>query len=355
MSEYAHSLRIPAEMLGLSLPTDLQTLLLRVCLVDAAEVRPEWERWAAATPRAKYVLGGRAGVKRVLALLYWGAQRQGIVLEKELGTYLRAACLREQVRFETVRAVCGEALGCLAARGVVALVLKGVMAAETLYPEAWLRHCHDLDLLVPEEQLDAAAGALREAGFEPRESARPPHGSVALVHGSGFPVSLHTQLFRAAAFNAGLADIWRRSVAASLAGAPVRLLPPADTLVHLLVHAATTGSRISPCWAADAWFLIARRPDLDWERVVALATGHRALPLALTWEYLARRLAVPAPAPVLENLRAQAVAAGPLSREAARLAVVLSAQVWPLGVLRRCGGWRQRLVAAWWLGRSILR
>jgi len=346
MMGYEPQRQVPlADVMRLVLPAELQTQLLRVCLLSGPEVRQGWEKWG----QTKHVLGdSRYGLKRLLALLYHGLMRNQIPLEKELQTYLRSAYVHEQSRTEVVRRACREALVCLAERDMPAVVLKGMMAAETVYPEACLRHCHDLDLLVAPGRRDAAAHALVEAGFRPAAAPRGgPEPARVLEHGCGFPVSLHANLFRLVPYNLGLDDVWQRLVTVTVAGVQAQALSPADNLVHICGHAATVGSR-SPAWAADAWFLISRHPELDWDRVLrSAAAGHLALPLLVTLEYLVAALDAPVPWRVLEALRAHAASAGSVSREATLAAALLSTRGRPFELLKSSQGRRRFQVARW--------
>lgn len=51
-------------------------------------------------------------------------------------------------------------------RGISAIVLKGIWLSERLYRNAGIRATSDIDLLIKPEQIEAAAAALRELGFD---------------------------------------------------------------------------------------------------------------------------------------------------------------------------------------------
>src|SRR5581483_4511994 len=64
-----------------------------------------------------------------------------------------------------VRHLAAQALAALAAAGTTAYAARGVALAATVY-ESWsLRHCHDVDILVPAAEQERAVRALAGAGF----------------------------------------------------------------------------------------------------------------------------------------------------------------------------------------------
>lgn len=286
-----------------ALPGPLQTRALRVALRLDPAAREDWERWVQATPGLKYVLGAdRKGVKRILALIYHGLRRNEAGMDPETRTYLRTAYARERTRTEVVRRITRELLELFRTAGIPNLVLKGMLAAETVYPEASLRHCHDLDLWIAPADTKDAGRVLAEAGYR----ANPDFPNV-FQHASGFPVSLQHRLFRAGAPKDNPTPP-SPSQQAEIAGVSAAVLCPEQNLAHICAHAATTGSRISPCWVADAWYLIERETVLDWNRVIA--GRHLALPLSITLGYLADRLGAPVPRDILQQVRDRANGAG---------------------------------------------
>jgi hypothetical protein len=313
-----------------ALPSRNQTLLLRTCLCFSGAARASWEEWLRGTSRpGDRLRDSRGGFKRLVPLLGYQLRQQGIHVDPELASHLRAARVREQLRAESVRDLCRLILTPLAAQSIPAVVLRGVMAAHTLYASPGLRHCHDLDLLIAPEHLDAAARVLKTERYSmvtPR----------VWRHESGFPVMLHHTLFRIAAFNRNLGDITLNTVSATIAGAPATLLSPEANLVHLCGHASTTGSQVTPNWAADAWLLLHRHPEIQWRQVIEWASrGTLALALSVTLGYLAAELDAPIPPAVLDAVKD---AARRQPRRAAWFAALRSVEGRPLALLRSSRG-----------------
>jgi hypothetical protein len=103
-------------------------------------------------------------------------------------------------------------------------------------------------------------------------------------------------------------------------GCPVLIPSAADSLIHVCVHASYCSSRHSLRWISDAWFILDRNIDLDWDYLVGWGVrGRMALPLWITLSYLAQELDAPVPAAVLENLRSAAANTKRIGRQLALL------------------------------------
>jgi hypothetical protein len=234
--------------------------------------------------------------------------------------------------------------------GVAAVVLGGPALAETAYPEAALRHCHDVDVLVRSDELSRAADLLGPHGFTRPASRRHGASGVALRHASGLTVALHDAPFRVPYYRLPFDDVWGRGRVGMVAGVPARVPSPADQLVHVCGHASCAPSRVSLQWACDAWGVI-ERADVDWDLVLDVAARARlAVPLSVMLDYIAGALDAPIPATVLRALARVASDRDAEEIDAALLGVVLG----PRSQLRRAFAlapdWRTRVR----LGRMIV-
>jgi hypothetical protein len=311
--------RLPlAGPLALLLPGGRQTLLLRSALLPPARAREAFDTWQGTGTASTWELAEREGGRLLGPLIASKLAGNGGAGEARAWTYLRAALLRETLRARRLREISAAALRALRDAGIPVVLLRGVAAAETVYAEPALRHCNDLDLLVPRPDLDAAGPALAGVGFRSGLPASMSHTTRGFVHESGMPVALHTDLFRTPHYNRGLERVLARIRQADVLDTSVRLLAPADQLLHLLLHAATDASRTRLLWASDAWLTIHAESRLDWDAFLAEATGRgAALPLAIMLRYLADDLAAPVPPPVLDALQARAAQATRVDKEVA--------------------------------------
>jgi hypothetical protein len=274
----------------------------------------------------------------------------GAAVDARLQTYLRTAALREELRTREYRKICHAVLVSLSHEEIDTIVLQGAALGETAYPRPDLRHSHDIDLLIQRQDFRRAAPVMEGLGFR----ASGPGGITDSVphrhvHESQLPLVLHEGLFHVPHHNVMPSEVWERAPIRTILDASVRVLSPADQLVHTCAHAASGWHRGSLVWVTDAWFALASAPHLDWDVVVDRAVRIRAaLQVYVTLEYLANELTAPVSPPCLERLRREAEITDRLTREVA-LFGIWSGRGAKLGrALRASHGWRDRLVILIW-------
>ena len=306
------------EALATVLPNAERTLLLRACLRDDADA---WERWRARTGGLSAALREGRAPRGLAPLLHDAVRRAGLPADPSTLTLLRTAAVREELRAGAVERAAAQVVTALAAVGIEPVVTGGPALAATAYESPALRHRHDLDLLVGEQELERAAAALG--------------------NGSELRVRLHTQLVGRRGFGEPPAPRTRRF---DFGGARACTLAREELLLHVCVRAVCRAQPAALVWAADAWQLLARAPGLDWQRLLATATASRTeLPLAAALRYLARELDAPVPPQVLGELVAAAGRADAPARDAAR---ALARQARRRGPLRRRLAFLSRPLAA---------
>jgi len=148
---------------------------------------------------------------------------------------LKQAWLNVQ-RYQDLALVLGE----LDRARIPALVLKGGYLAVAVYGDPALRHMDDVDLLVPEDQINAAFRRLSrftgEAAADSPSGLSEFHDAAVLVGRTGF--ELHWALESAASgFAIDTPALFRRArVFAPVPGLEARTLSPEDMLLHLCLH-----------------------------------------------------------------------------------------------------------------------
>jgi hypothetical protein len=315
----------PAEpfLLGVveaALPTQVQTLLLKACVLPGDDGRVALETWlrqpGAIAPDA---IGGSLAQGRLLGpLLLWSIERHGVQVPAALLTYLRAAAAREDRRAAAVREIAHGIFALLARDGISSLALKGAALAEMGYPHPGLRHTHDVDVMVEARHLGHAADLIGRSGFVTEPEHRDANGVPRLfTHPSGLPVALHRWIFSVQPFAEPLEeDVWRRAVPGP---GRSRALSPADALLHVCVHAMMHPQRSTLVWVSDAWFMLERGPAPDWSTLMSAASRcGAALPLFAALRYLARELDAGIPAEVMAEVSRLASES---TREASELAL----------------------------------
>ncbi len=220
----------------------------------------------------------------------------------------------------------GQVLSALEAVGIPTLVLKGPALALTIYPDPALRIIGDLDLLVRREQVEQAMAALRELGYETPDRGLPYPVAYLTRFGRHLQLQRHEragplelevhwtligELWAGAVTAIDVEGLWARATPLQGQGWEACQLSPADTLVHLALHATLMhgftelGLRVY----VDVDRLVrhhtsAKQAGAFWAQAIALARAGRLATTLYTTLALARDLlGTPLPASVLAALR----------------------------------------------------
>ena len=292
-------------------PTPFQELLLKAALLKTDTALQSWNEWFAQDGLERMDNGSY----RLLPLVYRNLESLGYqdpVLMKLKGVNRRAWCENHMV-FRRMAPV----LATLRRAGIATLLLKGAALTLLHYRDFGLRPMQDLDILVPEEQaLDVVAlleaegwrrntlssVALGEFFLSYRHSAdftRPPHERI----------DLHWHVLLQACYRDADEPFWQASVPVEFEGERTRALCPTDQLLHACVHGVVWNPVPPLRWVADASCVLGSS-DIDWYRVLDLATRFRVVPaLRDSLRYLVKTLDAPVPQEVLQRLDSTPVTA----------------------------------------------
>lgn len=332
------------------LPGREESWLLRAVLHRGGSAADAWRRFSSSVDDLPALFrtdtGGR---KRLSPLLLDSIRANRLPADPGLLTILRTAWLREELRAEAYHGIADEVYDALSGAGVPFLVLKGAALAWTAYPEPCLRHAHDIDLLLPAARVPEAASLLAGRGWTGEQPAPGGQGTV-LHHQSGLPVRLLHRSYRAAFYRSSFAALHERSRTVPLGGSPSVAVPsPADQLAHALGHASYCPGRSTLVWAADAWMIVHRTPDLDWDAFVeAVGDARLDLPMAVVMRYLVDVLELPLPAGVMAELERRASGVGPLGRDVALYGARQTRGAHAALTSRLRPGWSDRLTLLRW-------
>ena len=311
----SHAGRVPPplDLLVGILPAVDQTDFLLACLTPPPQAIAAWRRWRARHVPTEWLAGRNEGLKGLSALLASSLLAADAPLDNGDAAWLRAALFHEERRSRKFRMILGEVLAALAADGVPFLLAKGVAVAETVISRPWLRHSHDVDLLVASGRMGDAARTLRRAGLSEGPAWA---GGRSLVHPKGLPIALHTRPIAPPLPGPTIEDLATRAERLSVLGVMVSVPAADDLLLHVCGHAVTSASRRTARWVCDAHEIVLRRPHLDWPRLLATAAGSGlAAPLAITLGYLADVIGTPVPTTIREELGRAITRASSLERE----------------------------------------
>ncbi|MFN7835850.1 MAG: nucleotidyltransferase family protein [Burkholderiaceae bacterium] len=173
----------------------------------------------------------------------------------------------------------------LNAHGIPSLALKGAYLARFAYPEPNIRWLRDLDLLVPEAQVQVAFDLLVSQGYRQATGGHAhTHGETSkhlpmLIGPEGLAVELHLRLL--SPHNADLVPVvpshfawdrlWSRRIERRVGETAVQFLCPTDLLLHLCLHATVEHHfNVGPLALADIVYLL-QDEAFDWEDFLSMA------------------------------------------------------------------------------------
>jgi hypothetical protein len=173
-------------------------------------------------------------------------------------------------------------LRALAARAELPLLLKGLLFADSYYPDPATRPMSDIDLVCAPGQQAALFEALEGLGFHPSDEHRPSPDGVTYMDRRGLVCDAHTRLrmFDGMPWE----QLTVRRELSKLRGLPVRSLEPNAMLAHLAVHMHGHLRELGLVllWLLDMAFVLRRHAaELDPERVRALCRDDAAFVLLL--------------------------------------------------------------------------
>ena len=194
--------------------------------------------------------------------------------------------------------------------GIPFATFKGPMLALQLYGDLALREYADVDLIVPERDMERAEQVLAARGYRNLQGDRAfrqaflrHQRQYALVREDlDAAIDLHWD-FTAdpLPFPLRPAEIWSRLAQVSLGGCSVPTLAGEELALLLAGHGTKEGWR-SLGWVCDFAMLVDRFPDLDWGRIHERARRNRAGNAVLLACAIAHRLLETPVPPVLGGL-----------------------------------------------------
>ena len=309
---------MPATLTGLLLAQAATGTPLATAPFFAATAPAEQER------QLQWLLQGGLG-----ALLQHATRDEPEALPARWRDALRAAELTARVRQAPLGESAIELIELCQGLGIEPILLKGVSVSEQLYPAPHLRPMSDIDVLLPQPQLEEVVYALtsESGGWELMDF----HARAGLHHGAplrhrarGTILELHRALFPDdSPLSVGRlfapAEVLARTVASSYRGRPVRRLPAELQLAYIAASWFNdmTELQVHPSFLPsvfDAAFLLRRfGAALDWATLRGwLDDGMAQGCLYALLAYLPRFGAAPAPQGFIKWLAGAQDVVGPL-------------------------------------------
>jgi len=231
--------------------------------------------------------------------------------------------------------IAGRVIRALRDHDIEPTVFKGVVLADSFYPDPGTRSMVDVDFLIRPGEGEAAARALGEVGFKDLHA---PSRRDAWSYGNRYGVLLdvhHTfRLFEGKDLESLTVNLKPRHIDLER----LRVWEPNAMFIHLVTHLEAHregfGYRLS--WLIDLGFLVQRwGTELDWYKLRALVRNERSLLMVIRLlRFLERELGVAVPAMIAPH--------GGTVRPLSLKAVLRSARLAPWG-LPRPRGWARLL------------
>lgn len=332
-----------SDTLQFLLPDGEETQILRSCIMEGRDAAAGWLSWKATRPDLERALSDEGTrLRPLLPLLHFNLTRSNVAIDDSALVVLRAASIWEERRLARIRLILAGMLEALRRESIRPVLMNGLAAAETVYPQSSLRHCHDVDLLIAPDELGRAVAILGRCEISPLKQARGMRRMVAMAHADGLPINLHLSPF-ARPLPASLElEMRARAPPLSVMGQSVSVLSPPDLLLHLAGW-FPEGGLTELAWVTDAAGLLKGfdQRGVDGDRLVRDAEAARlSLPLLVMLHYLSTKVSVRTEESILHRLAAMARRSSTASRDAL-LADVIKARP-KIGLMLRESGWRSR-------------
>jgi hypothetical protein len=250
-------------------------------------------------------LSARATSANLAPLLFYTLRHEGMLdlapaeVRQHLSEEYYASVRRQMVFNAELEPV----LAALHAHGVVPLLLKGVVLAETTYPDVGLRPMTDIDILVHAADLPRVCEALQRLGYHTTTAAAKLddeffNGELSFAKGTHtetLAIEFHQNLVHHWNFTAPLKvdsdALWLRAQPLTVANQPVVQLCIEDMLLHLCLHRAMHhGFTGLPGYVDIAWMIATHGQQIRWDQLTARAHAYRAQAIVFLALQLARDL-----------------------------------------------------------------
>lgn len=260
-------------------PSEEQQWLLLACLTkDDIEAHRAFLRWERMVPLE---LADTGSVKLLLVLYNrvksWKSETRSLPWLKGSARY---SWVKHQMIVRNLESI----IRTFREAGIDTLLLKGAALNVTVYPEGQ-RLMSDLDVAVPREHAEEAVSLLIQSGWTSKF--RNPEKMIDAAHGCHFEkgpaaqLDLHWDFFHGRYLDSDEQSIlWNAAKTVSVGKETVRVLCPADQLLHTCEHGVRYNESSPPFrWLADAWHILENSGEaIDFERLARLSSRFKLRP-----------------------------------------------------------------------------
>lgn len=264
--------------LGVFNPDQIETRLFQIGLNESSLAISDLQSWErSGNPDfLKYLAASGKWMRGQLPMIYANLSEQLIDTPLRCRPHLKTATLRERLRYDMYGTCLKDALAALNDVGLPFCVVKGVAAANTVYAQPFLRHCHDLDIVVHSEDRSDFEQACVDRGFRRIGPQSHLEASSRLDHALGLPVMLHC-LPVAGDLRLDAAWIMDGRLCLDTPAGKMPVPRPARRILHAWLHRFSTDRFERNAWVPDTVLDLRRCGLNDIEEMNSLLAQYRYL------------------------------------------------------------------------------
>ncbi len=296
----------------------------------------------------------------VAPLVYHAVRGEGL-LPSEVEEALRGDYFANASRNVVLFRALEDALRALEAEGIPVIALKGAALAETVYGNVAVRPMGDLDLLVGEGRVPAAAHALAELGYSSAQrggfDVEDIHSNQLLLRrrgANGEVIEIHWQLFWFPYYRRVVPNdwFWTTALPVEIGETESLMLAPEAHVLHLcghLLHHHGSDGAFRLLWMHDvAALVVYYAKEIDWDEVLDRAQAYDLVqPVQQILTRVKAMWSVPIPPEVMERLRGMRPSRGEVQALEWLTETSASMETYALAGLASMPTWRERLQFAW--------
>lgn len=219
------------------------------------------------------------GCFRLLPLLYkrFSEKGQPVPDLNKLKSAYRHALYRNSMLFHKAFEVLAE----LEKLGVPVVLLKGSALVAAYYEDVGARPMSDVDFLVQEKDVKKTLNLLYALGWKNKEGP-PLRGSVRHIHsvdmlnGEGYGLDVHWRAFYQCPWDGADVVLWEQTEKVVFKGATIRILNPAQQILHNCAHGVRWNAVSPTRWIVDVIKILEKKAGfINWESLISEASARK--------------------------------------------------------------------------------
>lgn len=275
------------------LPDPQINLLLKASLLERSMVEESWGQFLEQVKDFPDYVKRSPRIKRILPLLYRSLKLKNIPKNKRDSLILKTSYLSECTRYDHYIVACKEVFSLLSENQISFIIPKGLAVAHLAYPDAKLRHCHDLDILIRKEDMFKVSAIMKSKNMTEKYLDFPIQPNLRFIHSSRFPIEFHNTLFKGKYYEILDKSVFTQSQSITIGESTVKTVSTEMMLIQICTHAPQC--QWSVVWICDLFYLL-KKTDINWKTLIELTLESKTIiPVFTALNYLKKNLQVKIP------------------------------------------------------------